>query len=416
MKLFGKKKKIQIKKKLPAEGRDVIKVNPARGFYHVYPFYLDKEKDKDVVAAGFYPNETLALIEICLSEYCRKSLDGEALDMIEEIFCKAEEKGMDIILRICYDLEGKAASKEPANIGTVSGHMDDLAPLLNAHDRHILVIQGVFVGNWGEMHGSRYSTDASITRLYRHLRNIISERIVIGFRKPYFRRLCEGENIALFNDAIMASESDLGTYAEGTRSVELDYQNDEMGTFFNGGEVLCPDSSIDAEVVVDTLYKMHTCYLNSAYDARVLEMWKRMDAPSLSARLSKSLPGEIALSYRQSLFELIDSLLGYRLIVSGFEKDGKDIVLIITNIGFGNMVQDTVLELAVGDRKYDKFVKKGTFYSNRMRSFIFDIEDLAEGTYKVRLSLKREWDSRPLIFANKGADETGVDIGQIIVG
>ena len=416
MKLFAKKKKIQVHKHITAESRQVITENPARGFYHVYPFYLDDEKDKDVVAAGFYPNETLALIEICLSDYVRKPVDDEAIKRINDIFEAAEKKDMDIILRVCYDLEGMAATKEPANIDTITGHMDELAPLFNAHDKRILVIQGVFVGNWGEMHGSRYSTDASIVRLYRHLRNVLSANITIGFRRPALRRLCEGEDIALFNDAIMASESDLGTYAEGTRAVELDYQNDEVGCCLNGGEALYPGGSVSADVVIDTLDKMHTGYLNSAYDARVLELWKRMDAPSMTGRLTKSLPRDIGPSYRQSLFETVSAFLGYRLLVSGFEKSSDEISIIITNIGFGNLVQDAVLALAVGEGTHEVFIRKGTFYSNRMREFRFRGNEFAEGTHKARLSLRRAWDSHPILFANEGANADGLDIGEIVIG
>ena len=57
-----------------------------------------------------------------------------------------------MILRVCYDTEGKGMEREPQRIFVVQRHMQALGSLAERYADAILTVQGVFVGSWGEMH------------------------------------------------------------------------------------------------------------------------------------------------------------------------------------------------------------------------------------------------------------------------
>lgn len=61
-----------------------------------------------------------------------------------------------MILRVCYDTEGKGMEREPQRIFVVQRHMQALGSLAERYADAILTVQGVFVGSWGEMHTSRF--------------------------------------------------------------------------------------------------------------------------------------------------------------------------------------------------------------------------------------------------------------------
>ena len=124
----------------------------------------------------------------------------------------------------------------------------------------------------------------------------------------------------LFNDGIMASESDLGTYTD--RSRELSYQDEVCLTVPNGGEVVSDTVYNDVENAMNTLQTMHVSYLNRMYDEKVLKKWKNQ-------------PYEDTTGY-----DYIGAHLGYRYEISGtafsykmFGQTAK-LTLSVKNTGF----------------------------------------------------------------------------------
>ena len=102
----------------------------------------------------------------------------------------------------------------------------------------------------------------------------------------------------LFNDGIMASESDLGTYTD--RSRELSYQDEVCLTVPNGGEAVSDTVYNDVENAMNTLQTMHVSYLNRMYDEKVLK------------KIGKTQPYEDTTGY-----DYIGAHLGYRYEISG---------------------------------------------------------------------------------------------------
>ena len=174
----------------------------------------------------------------------------------------------------------------------------------------ILVHQGLFVGSWGEMHSSKFLSEARMKELSDTFLEATKGSCPIAVRKPVqlrqlsCQKTASNINFTLFNDAIFGSETDLGTYGTIRKSAlsenserektpwaredELSWQQSFMQQSFCGGEVLggmntvsessgntdYPQRTLDWHQVVADLAKMHVSYLNSIYSKEVLDDWK----------------------------------------------------------------------------------------------------------------------------------------------
>lgn len=130
-----------------------------------------------------------------------------------------------MILRFSYDLEGKGLEKEPGSIRLVEEHMQQIGEVIREYADDIFAVQGILIGNWGEMHGSRYLTPDAFRTLTDTMIKAVDGACPVAVRKPaQWRELTLGwteqekKKLTLFNDGIFGSETDLGTY--GTLSPE----------------------------------------------------------------------------------------------------------------------------------------------------------------------------------------------------
>ena len=165
------------------------------------------------LAAG----DTLVLLEILIPG---EDIEEQDLQRLCDVFSFFVQKKLDLILRFSYDFEGKGREKDPSSLSVVERHMTQIFPVLNEFADHIFVLQGIFLGSWGEMHSSRYLTKENIQKLEKEIKENLSPKIIRSVRKPvHWRMLCTdekevfSEKIGLYNDGMFGSETDLGTYA-----------------------------------------------------------------------------------------------------------------------------------------------------------------------------------------------------------
>lgn len=355
--------------------------NPGCGWYHIYTFDLSKEnflyidcEEEELV---------LLLIDIHAFRGCEQ-IPKEALEYFSSILTFFEQHDKGIILRIVYDTKGRGMENEPSSIKIVKSHMKQLGSIICEHmskkeslPGKILVHQGLFVGSWGEMHGSKFLSEARMKELSDTFLEATKGSCPIAVRKPVqLRQLsckktassplqnASNTNFTLFNDAIFGSETDLGTYgAYGTirksalsenserektswvREDELSWQQSFMQQSFCGGEVLggmntvsessgntdYPQSTLDWNQVVADLAKMHVSYLNSIYSKEVLDDWK-------SHRIMWN--GE-----EISEYDYIGRHMGYRFTVTQVKISKNVITLTIKNTGFANLCEEAVCRL-----------------------------------------------------------------------
>ena len=367
--------------------------NPGCGWYHIYTFDLSKKSSNESLYIDCEEEElVLLLIDIHAFRGCEQ-IPKEALEWFSSILTFFEQHDKGIILRIVYDTKGRGMENEPSSIKIVKSHMKQLGSIICEHTSEkkslpgkILVHQGLFVGSWGEMHSSKFLSEARMKELSDTFLEATKGSCPIAVRKPVQLRIlnCQknesNTNFTLFNDAIFGSETDLGTYGtirqsalpenserektSWAREDELSWQQSFMQQSFCGGEVLGgmntlsessgntdhPPKTLDWHQVVADLAKMHVSYLNSIYSKEVLDDWKAQRIMWNGEEISE--------------YDYIGRHLGYRFTVTQVkiscvspekkkqtQSDTQSqisenvITLTIKNTGFANMCEEAVCRL-----------------------------------------------------------------------
>lgn len=351
--------------------------NPFRGFYTIYR--LDAASDimpqLDIPFSSCTgnPSEALALLEISLSAFSACQLPEEALHRIDCFFEHFTALRHNLIVRFLYDWDGLGIQKEPADLTLIVDHIRQLAPLLKKHTNAIFIHQGLLIGSWGEMHCSRYANEQSLSILFHEMLQAVGENTFLAVRCPNIWRIVNHSyhplsakdaflpspkaRTGLFNDAIMGSETDMGTYGNSSRSVstslqdkylrsdELLFQNKLCSYVPNGGEVIHPSSLNTFNNAIDTLKQMHVSYLNSGYDPLVLEQWQNGIVHERRSPWS----GHSQLDY-------INAHLGYRYLLQRvdvtFDKANSHLLhvhLTILNTGFAICYRQADVAICVED-------------------------------------------------------------------
>ena len=391
----------------PEESREEC-VNPGRGWYHIYTFALDEINAGDLLYLPSWDHETLVLLRFDIGAFRGQVISGEALEFAGKILEHFHRLNKDIILRILYDTQGKGMEREPALFSMILTHMRQLGAVVRAHESDIFLVQGLFVGNWGEMHGSKFLDQEYIKELYTVWREALGENIKIALRKPSFCRKAvfgekDGRYPGVFDDAVFGSEDHLGTFGKKKKkdstweedwcaADELLYMKENCGEIPFGGEVL---SGVDADEneTLRTLQDFRVSYLNSIYEEKVLERWKQT-------------------IYKEwgSLYQYIGAHLGYRFVAKSAEIYQDRVELVLENTGFSNLCDRAELVL----------VREGPGEIKEIHTSDYDIRTLAGGgTAKILfplsgsleekehfyLTLTRARGKAAICFANEGAGE-----------
>ncbi len=314
--------------------------NPYEGMYHIYSFKLsDKEPvSTDSAAAALGEDDyRLALVEIDLSEYNSCELSDSALTQLDDILSLFDATGCDVILRLLYDTTGHAETHEPHSISTVRLHILAAAPIINKHVESIFTLQGLLIGNYGEIHDSHLINDDNLCLLTDLLYSQIDKDIYLAVRTPAQWRLITKagspesdrgltSRLGLFNDGLLGSDTDLGSYDLRSREREYEYQSVLCNHVPNGGEVVNDNTYNNYEPARAVLEDIHISYLNSEYDPAVLNKWKAATETTDPVWRGKS------------GYEYIENHLGYRFYLSFSELRGEDpdmdLRITLKNLGF----------------------------------------------------------------------------------
>lgn len=236
--------------------------NPGRGWYQVYSFDVRETINEEELKWCLDTREHLAQVILDIGCCRTDDLTERELGNIRRIFDFFSSHGKQMIVRTVYDREGKGMEREPDEISRVLRHIRQLGPLFAKYSPYILTLQGLLVGSWGEMHSSRYLSDENICMLARTLWEAAGGTCYLAVRKPVQKRIlqaapeCSALAVGLYDDGLFASESHLGTFAEGrygeinsrnaqgilvenrpwNSSLELSYLDEACARVPNGGE------------------------------------------------------------------------------------------------------------------------------------------------------------------------------------
>lgn len=402
--------------------------NPARGWYQIYTFYAEEKPQFEALHWCKKSTDTLALVIINIGAYRECDITDEALAHIQEILDFFSQMKKEIILRIVYDHEGKAIEREPYLFGQVKAHLHQLIPVINRYRDSIFVLQGMLIGNWGEMHTSRFLETRRLREMWYIYEEQLDKNIYLAVRRPVYWRLMHQDgdkysapvpdNMSLFDDAIFGSDTHLGTY--GTKSLrdanweeqwsrqdELDFIDTLCAFVPNGGEALCGKDYLQnatPESTIDRLRKMHITYLNKAYDEQIISLWKQWQWQE------------------EAFYDYLGRYLGYRFVIRNaeiYKSDDSDREVefrcVIANVGFADFYQQSEIWLKRIDAQ-------GKIYKEKLSSELKDIRSGAERTItcslgaidcKFYLYAKRVTDGRTIYFANHSNADGEVLLGEL---
>lgn len=417
--------------------------NPYVGWYHMYGYVLSDQGSNDLSkAAEQEPGPGLALLEINLRNYINTSVSDIGLRQLDDIFAAWQAAGKQLIIRFLYDWDG--SSNEPDTLELVQEHMSQTAEIVNRYSDCIYIIQGIYVGKWGEMHGSRYMNDKDMLTLIHHLNEVVHPNIFLSVRTPGQWRsirnseedsMAQSENplcsrLGLYNDGMLGSATDLGTYGEeGTpastvnqdidsRQAEIAFQNVLCNYVPNGGEVVNDNSYNDFPAAVADLSDIHVSYLNDSYDTAVLSKWER------------------TICDREDIFSGMNGLdyisrhLGYRYVLRTsschIPESPENVMLsvVLENIGFSNCYRSFDVTLTLRHKIYrtDYSVPVQTdtrLWNAGMQTVLevpLDISDCRPGNYTVYLKITDPASGYEILCANEGQhNEKGYVLGELAI-
>lgn len=400
--------------------------NPGRGWYRIYTYRIGEKMVPDPVR---YAGESLALVLMDISAYRDRDLDEMALKEMRGILASFINLGFDMILRICYDTEGKGMVREPSLFSQVKTHLSQIAPILVEFSEHIFVYQGLLVGNWGEMHESKFLSPKCLQEMASLFLQKTQGKIALSLRKPVHgrmifteRQILDGaaKKIGFFNDGIFGSETHLGTFLpasapKGTWQ-EMWGADDErafMKPFVEqtpfGGEVLYPSEDLSVEYLENALREMRVSYLNSMHEERMLSAWKKITHAG------------------ENYYEHVGKRLGYCFVVQRAEvKFGKqwECTVWVQDIGYGSLYDEAeaILWLERSSIK-EQPVRLGVFEGS-LRGMAFDetrkLVIRLEKSESLRfdknmgiclsISLQRKKDQKAIFFSQRSVE------GRLLLG
>lgn len=424
--------------------------NPNRGFYYIHGFWITEEETdfKENVTNRFQNDRdtTLAMIQINLQTFRDGEISQQGLANIEDLFEELEQIDKNYIVRFLYDWDGQNLEREPENIDIILRHMEQVAPIVNKHKSRIYLMQGLFIGNWGEMNGTKYSSSEDVQTLANKLAEVTDEDIFLSVRMPMFWRqitriadLTEEEletsplalRLGLYNDGIMGNEYDYGTYGNQTRAVNGDYtywnREEELafqeilcGKVPNGGEVIVENPYNDLDNAIVDLGTMHISYLNRDYDRNVLNKWA---AGQISEE--SRFAGMDGLSY-------VEQRLGYRFYIHqarfqyDFKKDKITTSVDFKNAGFAPIYKETDVTLMLyykNSGTWEEYPMEGNIYNlsggndTQLRETYecqIDLAGAKPEQVEVYVKMTDAQTGEQILLANEQeATETGYQVGTL---
>ena len=386
--------------------------NPDRGWFHMYTFDVGEGKtDAGSIVINDDPSSDLVLLLIALrSAYKFRDKKTEtAKTEIEALIERFHAAGKDIILRVVYDTCGHALESEPYDLEEVLQDAGMVGEILKNAGEKVFVYQGLLVGNWGEMHTSKYADGASFNCIYEKIKQKSAGAdgdepgCFFAVRRPDIHRMLDNSDgrLGIFDDAVFGSESDMGTYRDAERDPQ--YESKVSLHAPNGGEAIYGGGYIDHlsdKDVISFLEKKKVTYLNRDYDLKLIDKLKR----------------------NEELYTAVDSRLGYRYIVTyaGYQKKDRLLKFTVKNLGFAPVYRSTRSFITARDANgqtevipldLDLRTVGGCGESADVSVIMHGIDEMR---MPVRVSLEtvRSYDGKTIRYANPQTEDGSVLLGE----
>ncbi len=399
--------------------------NPSRGWYEIHSFLAEEEVNGEAIRSCIAKEDSLVLVRIHLGAYAKEELSQEACEHIREILDVFCDLNKDIILRCTYDFEGKGMEQEPGNFSLVQRHAGQLAQILSSYASHIFLYQGVLLGNWGEMHNSKFLTKSCVENLLEVLWQQGAAPYRCSVRKPVQWRnavkqtdTMEGlfsKNLTIYDDGILGSDTHLGSFGELPKEKagwDSAWQSQDEREFLSeltrwqpyGGEVVAGEDSLawDLEQTVQRMKELGVSYLNRRHHRDMLQYWE-----SLQWHSNDCWDGMNGRDY-------IGRHLGYRMLLWKIQ-DTKKLKLHFINKGFAPIYDECRLILWRETEEFlvpTKEIECDIGHCDGQEETVVILEKpQQEGRYLI--SLQRIKDGRTIYLANASCEDGRVFIGSV---
>ncbi|MCP4640522.1 MAG: DUF4832 domain-containing protein [bacterium] len=298
---------------------------------------------------------TIAQMYCYLDQFTDRPLTDAKVALLQRSLDRARQAGVKALLRFAYE---RTMGKSPGpDVDTILGHMDQLAPVIEANRDVIYVLQAGFVGAWGEWHSSAKGIEKDHANLAAITAKLIETLPLGGFtqvRVPKYKRwvledpaidayrILDGDSaftaapharIGFHNDGFLAHNNCGGTWTEPPHfsnpgNPEFDYMTVESPYLPVDGELFWSDQGGVVEglraAVRMRLHHYSTFSIAHSFSEREgkpfsVDLWKR-------TALTQDQVGEAGLPASNSYFldadgapvprtefEYIRDHLGYRI-------------------------------------------------------------------------------------------------------
>ena len=417
--------------------------NSERGFYNMRGVRISDQTPVDENTleslAGERRSGTLELLQINIGDYRDREISSSGEKQIRDVFnvYAGTDSTVKLIVRPLYDWDGRGAESDPPTIDLVMRHMEQLGEIFADYEDQIYIVQGVFVGSWAEMHSSRYLTPESYQKLIRKMHETMPESVLLAVRTPAYWRMAAGRKqplseeeawdnislisrLSLFNDGILGTSLDCGTYGDLSKSTsaslqdkwiredELEFQNELNLYVPNGGEAVLDNELNDLMNADEAFRVMHLSYLNRAHDPEVISKWENtvyQDTGSVYDGMSG--------------YDYIERHLGYRYVIrdvsvreKGWRWQDGQVTVEIENVGYAPRYTPCDVDVIIKntDSGEVRILPADTdvrqWKPGKVSTVTVDTGRAEDGEYEIWLRVTDE-DQEPVLFANENRTADG---------
>lgn len=406
--------------------------NPQRGWYQIYTIKLGEEFSTMDLEYTLNYSDRLALVLLDISAYSDRDLDEVAIKGLRSVCEFFRDYRLDMIVRAVYDLSGNCQATEPSSEEQILSHIGQIFEVLRDFKERVFVYQGLLIGNWGEMHSSKFLSPSRLRTLSDKVLKDNSETAYLAVRRPAYIRIMfpEGEDlrqkqVGIFDDAILASPTHLGTFGEKPANEvrreqswlpeeEIAYVSKLCDRVPYGGEALWNEDTDSLtptrnslKLMAEYFSKLHVTYLNRIHDPRFIDKLKSYTYDGRG--IYKGMNG----------YDYFSRHLGYRFTLTSVKcenvkgaEDSLRFEITIKNSGFARAFFDAkcvmeALDLAGNPVEIDlsEWVLLKNVSSGEEHSFIA-MTPMIRGYVFLRFT-KTDTDE-DIIFTNKTCDKNPV--------
>jgi hypothetical protein len=270
--------------------------NPERGLtpYHdiLFPNLTTLQ---GLYAQGY----TLVRSDILLDKWRYSSLPTDFLNRLDSGLDVLRKAGIKTIIRFMYispALGSDFSNALDAPLNIVQTHIRQLAPIFQKDADVMAVLQGGFIGAWGEWHSSAYglTTPQNKTTILNELLSampadrMVQVRTVPDIADRFGSALNSGEafrgsaksRVGLKNMCFLANQDDAGTYSWNYQTWQYykDYLAQASNYMAVGGEtceVNASNNRAACSIAVPEMGRYHWSYINSVFYRPTIDRWIR---------------------------------------------------------------------------------------------------------------------------------------------